>query len=227
MEHQEVVERHLVEQYLLREMPSQSVEAFEEHVFNCQECAADLKATAAFLQTARIELEKPTVKAAVHPPVERGRVLSWKRMAPFYALAASLLVILYQNAVVYPRLTSEVARLRAPEVMATVSLVGGNSRGGGLPSVATREGQSVQLLVDVPTQDRFLSYYCQVYSPSQELLATVQVSALEAKDTVHIRIPAVKRVEGIYSLQIQGNSVSNAGVRLAQYSFVLKFGPDR
>jgi hypothetical protein len=142
-------------------------------------------------------------------------------------LAASLLVIVYQNAVVYPRLSGEVARLQAPEVLASVSLVGGNSRGGDAPSVVVRKGQSVELLLDVPAQESFASYTCLLYSPGGELLSTLQVSAQEAKDTVHLRVPTVKQVDGSYSLKIQGNSASRAGVNLARYSFVLKFGPDR
>jgi len=47
MDHQEALRRSAVEKYLLNEMPQPERDEFEEHFFGCQECAADLRATAA------------------------------------------------------------------------------------------------------------------------------------------------------------------------------------
>jgi hypothetical protein len=229
MEHHHIAEHHLVEQYLLNELSPERVDEFEEHLFDCQACAADVKATAAFMAVARQELAKPEAQVVSigAPSAKWGRLLSWKQAVPMYALAACLLVLLYQNAVVYPKLKSEVATLQAPEVLAQVSLVGGNSRGGGdVPSAIVGDGQSVELLVDIPTQERFSDYTCVLYSPSHELLSTIHLPAQETKDTVHIRVPAVKkRMDGMYSLVVSGNNPSSASVDLAQYRFELKPGP--
>jgi len=228
MEHHHIAEQHLVEQYLLNELPAERVDEFEEHLFDCQACAADVKATAAFMAVARQELAKPEARVvSIAEPSSRWRDLfSWKQAVPMYALAAALLVMLYQNVVVYPKLRTEVATLEAPEVLAQVSLVGGNSRGGGdVPSATVGERQSVELLVDVPTQDRFSGYTCLLYSPGGELISTIQLSAQQTKDTVHIRVPAVKRADGMYSLLVRGNDSTSAAVDLAQYHFELKPGP--
>jgi len=56
MNHQEALRRSAVEKYLLNEMPQPERDEFEEHFFGCQECAADLRATAAFLDGAKKEL---------------------------------------------------------------------------------------------------------------------------------------------------------------------------
>ena len=136
MDHQEATQLTAVEKYLLNEMSPELRDEFEEHFFDCQECAADVRATAAFLDAARVELRKPEfasrtqLRTENHAPA-RSRFWMWKPAAAF-ALAASLLVIVYQNAVVYPRLRSEVAQLETPEILPTVSLVSGNSRGGGM-----------------------------------------------------------------------------------------------
>lgn len=228
MEHHHIAEHHLVEQYLLNELSPERVDEFEEHLFDCQACAADVKATAAFMAVARQELAKPEARVVsiAEPSAKWGGWLSWKQAVPMYALAATLLVMLYQNVVVYPKLRTEVATLETPEVLTQVSLVGGNSRGGGdVPMATVGERQSVELLVDVPTQDRFSGYTCLLYSPGGELISTIQLSVQQTKDTVHLRVPAVKRMDGMYSLLVRGNGPSSAATDLAQYRFELKPGP--
>lgn len=49
MSHDEAVETFAAEQYLLEELDSRLREEFEEHLFDCQECALDLRAGATFL----------------------------------------------------------------------------------------------------------------------------------------------------------------------------------
>ena len=53
MTHQEAVETLAAERYLLNELSAADREAFEAHYFSCEECAADLRSTAAMLQGAK------------------------------------------------------------------------------------------------------------------------------------------------------------------------------
>jgi hypothetical protein len=226
MDHQAAIQSTAVEKYLLNEMSSPECDAFEEHYFDCPECAADLRATAAFLDAAKEELKAapatvPKLEAAGKP----RSVLQWKPVLAWTALAASLLVTAYQNIVVYPHLAREVAQLKTPEILPSLSLVSGNSRGAEAPSIAMSKGQPFLLLVDIPTQDRFLSYTCSLYSPSGVPVWHVQVSSQEAKDTVSIRVPAIEKVAGTYTLLVQGDpDRASVGplVDLAHYHFALK-----
>ena len=43
MTHQQAVDRHAVERYLLDEMPEIERYAFEEHLFDCEMCADDVR----------------------------------------------------------------------------------------------------------------------------------------------------------------------------------------
>jgi hypothetical protein len=226
MEHQEATQLMAVEKYVLNELPPQLRDDFEEHYFDCQECAKDLRATTAFLDAAKVELKAASV-SGLSPAVAAKHRVSWlwKPILVIPALAASLLFIAYQNAVVYPRLTEQIAQLSTPEILPSLSLVDGNSRGGQIPSITVRSAQPFLLFLDMPTQERFSSYTCTVYPPSGKLTWHVQVSAQQAKDTVSFRIPAIDRVDGKYSVLIQGNldpSHPGATVDLARYSFVLK-----
>ncbi len=49
MSHDEALCTLAAERYLLREFDDRLREAFEEHFFDCSECAADLRAGATFL----------------------------------------------------------------------------------------------------------------------------------------------------------------------------------
>jgi len=199
---------------------------FEEHYFECAECAMDLRATTAFLDAARAEFKAAsTTKPLPIAAAKRRGPWLWRPSFVMPALAACLLFIAYQNTVVVPRLHHQIAQFNAPEVVPSVALVGGNSRGGQMPLIVVPAAHPFLLLLDIPTQDRFPSYTCSLYSPTGKLAWQVQVSAQEAKDTISITVPTAGRMDGKYSLHVHGNTgASNpeTAVDLVRYSFVLK-----
>ncbi len=218
MDHNQATQLTAVEKYLLDELPPEVRDEFEEHFFDCQECATDLRATAGFIDAAKREFKvKPAAVAG-----SKSRLVSiWPSALAWAALAASLLVIAYQNVVVYPRYKTEIAELKAPEILPQVSLVGGNSRGGQIPEAKVRTGQQFLLLLDIPTEDRFSSYTCLLYSAPGSLAWRVEVSPQQARDTVSIRVPSAGQgAAGGYTLTVQGNTAGSA-VDLAHYRFTL------
>ena len=127
MDHNQAIKLDAVERYLLEEMTPQERDDFEEHYFDCHDCATELRATAAFMDAAGQELKAnpvPQPKKATNGGNGKSFFASlWPTMLVWSALAASLLVIVYQNAVVFPRFQTQIAELRAPEVLPVVSLV--------------------------------------------------------------------------------------------------------
>src|SRR5450631_588081 len=167
MDHEEAVRRAAVEKYLLNEMPQPERDEFEAHFFDCQECAADLRATAAFLEGVKKELRRS--RAA--NPAPKSPKKSWFEFAlrPAFAgpaFALLLLVMVYQNVVVLPRFAGETAQFKNPEILTPLSLIGGNSRGGDVPSVTVAKGQPLLISLDIPTAERFSSYVCVLVAPS-------------------------------------------------------------
>jgi hypothetical protein len=230
MNHQEATQQGAVEKYLLNELAPPERDEFEEHFFDCPACAEDLRVTAAFLDAAARELERVTPErpAPQHPASRRSGPSRFAFLfRPAFAapaFATLLLVIAYQNGVVYPRLTAELAASRTPELLASVSLIGGNSRGAAVPSVTLpQKDQPLLLTLDIPTAERFTSYTCVLMAPSGAVVGRVPVSAEEAKDTVSIRIPAGQWGSGDYRLIVQGHSPSpeQAPAELASYRFIL------
>jgi anti-sigma factor RsiW len=53
MDHNEALRLRAVEKYVLGELPPSLRDQFEEHFFECQECAQDVKAAAEFVDNAR------------------------------------------------------------------------------------------------------------------------------------------------------------------------------
>jgi hypothetical protein len=226
MDHLEATRLTAVEKYLLNELPPELRDEFEDHFFDCMECATDLRATAAFMDAAKKEFEAAPVSAA-SPKAKKKSPFAflWTPAFAVPAFALLLFVIAYQYGVVYPRFAGEIAQLKTPEILPSISMAGANSRGGDLPSAALRSGHPFLLLVDIPTQDRFSSYTCSLESPSGSTAFVLQVSAQQAKDTVSIRVPAGNREPGTYTLIVRGNTNQNPGtaaVDLAHLHFVLR-----
>src|ERR1700735_5433078 len=114
MDHSEAVQLMATERYLLGEMSTEQREAFEEHFFECYACALDVRAEAAFIQEAKVQLPLMAVPAAVPaaPVVGKGEKkhrdwFGWMR--PTWAVpafAALLVIIGYQNLATIPGLKS-------------------------------------------------------------------------------------------------------------------------
>jgi Putative zinc-finger len=226
MDHQEATRITAVEMYLLDELSAREREQFEEHFFECLECAADLRATAAFLDVARRELKPergidrrkaplPARKSWLAPP--------WRSAVFATAFALSMLVVVYQNVLVLPRLASEVASLDNPELVQSVSLAAGNSRGA-TSAIKIAKGRALLLSVDIPAREEFSGYVCVLLSPSGSIVWRLPVSQDQAKDTVSIRVPPGRWVAGEYRLLVQGifdRTGSRPAVDLAHYRFAL------
>ena len=53
MDHNEALRQQAAEKYVLGELPPTLRDEFEEHFFECQECALDVTAAAGFVDNAR------------------------------------------------------------------------------------------------------------------------------------------------------------------------------
>jgi Putative zinc-finger len=221
MDHNQATQFTASEKYLLDELTPEEREEFEQHFFDCQECALDLRATDAFITAVKHEFTvNPVRKTGSNLVSKRPLATFWPAAVAWCAMAASLLVIVYQNVIFFPQLENQIAELKAPEILPAVSLVGGNSRGGQLPAVEGIAGKPFLLALDLPAEDRFSSYSCLLYAPSGSLSWRVEVSSQLAKDTVSIRVPPVGQQSGDYTLAVLGNmDGGGAPVDLAHYRF--------
>src|ERR1700685_3142463 len=108
MDHEGVVRQKLTERYLLGELDDQARQEFEEHYFDCPDCALDVRAGALFVEQSKAVLaeESQPVPAGLQSKTPaRPGWFAWFRPAFAAPVMALLLAVVgYQNLVTYPRL---------------------------------------------------------------------------------------------------------------------------
>ena len=214
MDHKDAVRLKATERYLLNELDPDQLDQFEEHLFDCQECALDLRTGAMFVEQSKNLLEETTtVPKQAAPPVRAGW-LSWLRPAFAVPVMALLLAVVgYQNLVELPSLKN-VSGL--PQIMPSVS-INIATRGADVPMITARKGQDFALLVDLPPQDGYTSYIADLYNPAGRIEWSLAVPAeAVVNDSLSVRVPGTQRQPGLYILAMRGiprggNSPSEIG----------------
>jgi Putative zinc-finger len=235
MDHNEAVRLQAAEKYLLGELPKEQHAAFEEHFFDCPACAEEMKATAAFMESAR-QVSREKVPEAVEvkglvpaSPTTRGW-FAWLR--PAFAVpvfAALLLFIGYQNGVTIPNLKQASPGVVIGEGAKSFSLLSADSRGEGTsaPKIAVGAREDFRLEVDMPGNSS-TGYSCQIQDESGKVLASFTVSSEEAKNTVTRIIRGGSLKPGRYTIAIfkgQTPAQTDNQSAAAQKSFVVEFVP--
>ena len=209
MNHNEAKQLQAAEKYLLGELSLAQREEYEEHYFDCTECALDLKAMAVFADNAREVLRQEKVSSVVtgRAPVQGGW-FNWLRpIVAVPAFAALLLVIIYQNTVTLPR--AKEAAHGAPQLFtSSFSLQMANTRGGEEVKVQIHPNEGFGLDFDFTPSRSFESYVCQLQDESGRSLWEVNVPGSSANKEAHVSVPAGLVRPGKYSLVFFGAPVS-------------------
>jgi hypothetical protein len=223
MDHTAVVRTKMTEKYLLNELASNEKDEFEEHFFECQECALDVSAGAQFVAHSRIVLGENSEPVPIRPtprpaPVSHGW-FAWLRPA-FAAPALALLLIVagYQNLVTVPRLQSDATQAR---VLPSASVNVGTWGSGG-PSSTVPEGKGLVLVVRIPPDGAFARYTAELYSPGGKLESSFAVTATPGQDQWTVSVPAIEREAGTYTLTVHGFTPGGEKRDLANTSFELQ-----
>lgn len=224
MDHSEAIRLMAAEKYLLGELTDESREQFEEHFFECQECARDVRAGTAFVEQSKVVLAEPVAVSSARGPVPaKPGWLAWLRptfVAP--VLAALLLVIGYQNLVTYPKLKGEMAFVSRPQILASASLINANTRGANRVVISARQGETFLLFVDIPAENRFSSYVAELDGPSGRSEWSLTIPADAAKDTVNLRVPPGHYPAGSYTVVIRGMVAGESTSEVGRYPFELQ-----
>ena len=227
MEHQEALREMSVERYLLGELTGAARERFEEHLFDCEQCAADVKSGVLFLGGARTELA--TSQPARIPVAQKARRPLRSLLSPAWlvpALAASLLAVAYQSFVALPHLQQELAQADSPAILHTLVLTGGVSRGDEVPKITAPSKGSFLLSVDIPAESAYARYICSLYAPTGAMVWQGSVAPAQTNDAVEIRIPSSITGAGENTLLVQGvpqgGSAGARPVELVRHRFVLE-----
>jgi Putative zinc-finger len=215
MDHDEALQKLATERYLLDELEPDVRDRFEEHLFDCQECALDVRAAAMFVEQTKVELAHVPV---VNPVPARATApargpFAWLRPAFAVPVLALLLTVLaYQNLVTYPHLMAEANQ---PQVGPWASVVVG-TRGSNPTAITTRVGEGFSLLINLPPDNTFASYTADLYNPAGKLEWSGPISTSSADDHRQIYIPGRNREAGTYSLVVRGVSAGGKSEEISR-----------
>ena len=212
MDHNEAVQQMAVERYLLDELAPEARDAFEQHAFDCSECALDLRVAAAFVAEAKIQLpniSSPSSASSspspLKPPVKKRDWSFWWRPAfAMPAFAVLLGVIAYQNLATIPSLrkTADEPRIVRP------TAIHAGTRGAAHVAVAADHTQGLVLSIELPQAPTYASYAFELYDPSSKKIWSKAVTnsnqGSDDDGTVSLTIPGHGLQAGSYTLNTFG-----------------------
>jgi hypothetical protein len=223
MDHDHVAKQRLAERYLLDELDPEARNEFEEHFFECSDCALDVRAGSEFVTRAKFVLAEDA-GMAVREPVRheksaRSRWFSW--FSPAYAVPAllTLLAVLgYQNMVTYPRLRTALQR---PQILpwATVTVGTWGSSG---PTISVEAGKGFLLFVRIPPEEGYSRYVADLYNPAGKLESSLTIPTAGVQDQWPLLIPEANRKSGNYRISVRGITDAGQSKDLGSTAFTLQ-----
>jgi len=210
MDHNEAIRLQAAVKYVLGELSPVQRDGYEEHYFDCAECAIDLKALATFADTTREVLRQEKVNSFAKDAVPaRGGWLRWfQPVIAVPAFTALLLIIAYQNAVTIPRAREATTQNAGQLFTSSFSLQMANTRGGEEVKVQVHSAESFALDFDFTPSRTFESYVCQLQDESGRSVLQVSLPGSSANKEAHLVVPAGLVRPGKYTLVFAGAPAS-------------------
>jgi hypothetical protein len=224
MDHEAVVRQRTTERYLLNELDPQARDEFEQHFFDCQDCALDVRSGTLFIEqskTLMTERLEPTAAQFPNPLPSPGKTgwLSWFRPAIIGPVMAMLLaVVAYQNLVTVPQMQ---LALRSPQVLPWASVNVGTYGSEG-PVIKANAGEGFLLFVRIPPEGIYSRYTAELYSPAGKSEWSVTIPTSSTQDQWPLQVPAANREPGAYSLAVRGVASTGEIKEVGRASFELQ-----
>jgi hypothetical protein len=229
MDHDMVVRQKMTERYLLDELDPTARDEFEEHFFDCKDCALDVHAGALFVEQSKVVLaEKLELVAAAVPPTASvpaiPRWLTWFRPAVVVPVMVLLLAVIgYQNLIIYPQLEQA---FNSPQVLPWASVNVGTYGSEG-PVITTRRGEGFLLFVRIPPESGYSHYTAELYNPAGKLEWSLTIPVASGKETSAqdqwpVQVPGANRETGNYTLKVRGITAAGESKEVGRASFELQ-----
>jgi len=226
MDHTEALRLQAAEKYVLGELTPALRDEYEEHYFDCQECAADLRSAVAFAGVTRAAFQSGQSDFS-EDEAPRGW-FAWLRPAVLVpAMGVLVAALAYQSFVAIPRLQHFATSSPAGSA-SFVSLIGADSRSNAAKSFVIQQNQPVILEVDIPPSP-FSSFLCQIQDAAGHSVYDGSVSVADARQSVHLIVPGGALRPGTYSLRVLGQKAGDGEAasdpEVAKFQFTVVFRP--
>jgi hypothetical protein len=223
MDHDVVVRQKMTERYLLGELDPGVRDKFEEHFFDCPECAVDVRAGTLFVEQSKVVLAEKSEPISLGIPAAPRRAkpgwAAWLRPGfAVPAMALLLAVIGYQNLVTYPRLRHDSEN---PRVLPFAAISVGTWGSGG-QVVAARPGKGFLLLVRIPPDGSYSQYVADLQNPAGKVEWSLTIPAASAQDQWAVQVPGANREAGSYILMVRGVTAAGESKEVGRASFELQ-----
>jgi len=242
MDHLQAESLGATEKYLLGALDEAEREAFEEHFFDCLECADDVRAAAAVLAAAGATAALTAVPAAPamlptprsSPVTDIGqRRRRFARVSRVTAAvgtlaAAAMCMVVYQRAVVIPDLRDQVAESQSIQAVRGHFLTQTRSEA---PRISVTDAdRMIALTLSRSWDKQFPSYRCELQDASGHLLLAETLADHSTTDELEILVPVKGLAAGAYVLTVEGLDAPRPGsgppptsaAPVARYSFQLE-----
>lgn len=234
MDHELVARQGMTERYLLGELDAGARQEFEEHFFDCPDCALDVRAATMFVEQSKVLLgdeSLPGVSRTAPTPVPakpQWLAALLGMFKPAFAvpvMAVLLAVVGYQNMVTYPQLK---LALNSPRVLPFASVNVGSWGAG--QTIFIRPGEGFLLFTRIPA-DGYPRHVAELYNPAGKLEWSLPIPSYErdtspGQDQYPLQVPGAQREAGIYTLVVHGLTAAGESKEVGRGSFELQFRND-
>jgi len=216
MDHLEALRLQAAEKYILGELPADLRELFEEHYFDCPECARDLGALGTFLTASRLVFDGEETSHPVLPISSGTKGSDWFNwLRPVIALPAIGIlaaIVIFQNAVTIPSARKRAETASIARVYESSYRLGGATRGGTGSRVTLRSGESFALDFDFTPSNSFPRYKGTLLDRSGSAVLAFDLNGDAANREQHLVIPGGVVRPGNYELVFRGqNGTTDSG----------------
>jgi hypothetical protein len=228
MEHIKAKSMHAAEKYVLGELTGGLREQFEEHYFDCAECALDVRAAVAFIATSKEVFQEMPVAVPMRVAREPKSQLGWrgwlKPLIAVPAMAALVMVMVYEG---------RSLKKQAPDAQGTAEqnlvasadfgLRGGDREANENTVLRVRDKQAFGLHFDFTPSETFEKYLGEVQDEAGRTVMLVAIPAERINKEVKLVVPGGKLRAGNYVLWIYGETGAKSAV--AKYPFTVVILP--
>jgi hypothetical protein len=235
MDHQGAAQVLAAQRYLLGELAGEEREQFESHFFTCDECAEEIRVTAAFVDNLKVVLredaarEATASKAVTAAPARTGWLARWWNhpafAAPAFAALLMSFVAGYQRFVEIPNLRESLEpRASVTRIVDPATL---RAQGVSIPATLSDAFVLVPFSLDPPAGARRVRFDFSRTADSKVLYSqTVELSNVSADSSVLVSIPLpLDRVgSGAWhaAARVQQDSSAPWSAIVDRYEFVIE-----
>ena len=217
MDHELAQQTKTIDQYLLNELSQDERSAFEEHIFDCPECAAKVRDDFAMIAYLKAVLAEPRPSPSTH--LVKAAAGWWQRfhlltLVPAFAAFALACIIGYQNMFSIPGMLQ-------PQVLETTPFVS-TTRGLTTQTASIKPGAALfAASFNVAAPTAFSAYVCEFQADGKGPITTIDCGKHPtAEFTLSLLLPAAKFPPGGYTMILR--SASDQHPEVSRYSFAVR-----